>query len=141
MGRRPGPRHHADPNGILAFLARVLPPIGIVVGIYIFWVGADLPGGKSQGATILAARWLLVVRARLADASLIRRTWIRIGLTAGPLLFIAIVFAGTLMAGAFLAYPDGYAKPLILAIEWALMPSLALTLALLLSGVPQRSAT
>jgi multisubunit Na+/H+ antiporter MnhB subunit len=140
-GGRPGPRHHADPNGILAFLARVLPPIGIVVGIYIFWVGADLPGGKFQGATILAAMWLLVVRAGLTDAPPISRTWLRIGLIAGPLVFIAIGFAGTLMAGAFLAYPDGYAKPLILAIEWALMPSLALTLALLLSGVPQRSAT
>jgi multisubunit Na+/H+ antiporter MnhB subunit len=140
-GGRPGPRHHADPNGILAFLARVLPPIGIVVGIYIFWVGADLPGGKFQGATILAAMWLLVVRAGLTDAPPISRTWLRIGLIAGPLVFIAIGFAGTLMAGAFLGYPDGYAKPLILAIEWALMPSLTLTLALLLSGVPQRSAT
>jgi multisubunit Na+/H+ antiporter MnhB subunit len=140
-GGRPGPRHHADPNGILAFLARVLPPIGIVVGIYIFWVGADLPGGKFQGATILAAMWLLVVRAGLTDAPPISRTWLRIGLIAGPLVFITIGFACTLMAGAFLGYPDGYAKPLILAIEWALMPSLTLTLALLLSGVPQRSAT
>jgi multisubunit Na+/H+ antiporter MnhB subunit len=140
-GGRPGPRQHADPNGILAFLARVLPPIGIVVGIYIFWVGADLPGGKFQGATILAAMWLLVVRAGLTDAPPISRTWLRIGLIAGPLVFIAIGLTGTLTAGAFLAYPDGYAKPLILAIEWALMPSLALTLALLLAGVPQRSAT
>jgi Domain related to MnhB subunit of Na+/H+ antiporter len=73
-GGRPGPRHHADANGILAFLARVLPPIGIVVGIYIFWVGADLPGGKFQGATILAAMWLLVVRAGLTDAPPISRT-------------------------------------------------------------------
>jgi multisubunit Na+/H+ antiporter MnhB subunit len=140
-GGRPGPRHHADPNGILAFLARVLPPIGIVVGIYIFWVGADLPGGKFQGATILAAMWLLVVRAGLTDTPPISRTWLRIGLIAGPLVFIVIGLAGTLTAGAFLAYPGGYAKPLILAIEWALMPSLALTLALLLVGVPQRSAT
>jgi len=140
-GGRPGPRHHADPNGILAFLARVLPPIGIVVGVYIFWVGADLPGGKFQGATILAAMWLLVVRAGLTDAPPISGTWLRIGLIAGPLVFIAIGLAGTLMAGAFLAYPDGYAKPFILAIEWALMPSLALTLALLLAGAPQRPAT
>jgi multisubunit Na+/H+ antiporter MnhB subunit len=139
-GGRPGPLHHADPNGILTFLARVLPPIGIVVGIYIFWVGADLPGGKFQGATILAAMWLLVVRAGLTDTPPISRIWLRIGLIAGPLVFIAIGFAGTLMAGAFLAYPDGFAKPLILAIEWALMPSLALTLALLLVGVPQRPA-
>ena len=49
-GGRPGPRRPADPNGILAYFARVLPPIGIVVAIYILWVGADHPGGKFQGA-------------------------------------------------------------------------------------------
>jgi multisubunit Na+/H+ antiporter MnhC subunit/multisubunit Na+/H+ antiporter MnhB subunit len=54
-GGRPGPAQPADPNGILAYFARVLPPIGIVVAIYILWVGADDPGGKFQGATILAA--------------------------------------------------------------------------------------
>ena len=54
-GGYPGPPRHADPDGILAWLARILPPIGIIVGLYIFWIGADLPGGKFQGATILAA--------------------------------------------------------------------------------------
>ena len=58
-GGYPGPLHQADPNGVLAYLARVLPPIGIIVGLYIFWIGASLPGGKFQGATILAAMWLL----------------------------------------------------------------------------------
>ena len=64
-GGYPGPLHQADPNGVLAYLARVLPPIGIIVGLYIFWIGADLPGGKFQGATILAAMWLLVMMAVL----------------------------------------------------------------------------
>ena len=67
-GGRPGPRHQADPHGVLAFLARLLPPVGIVVGIYIFWVGADHPGGAFQGGTILAAMWLLVMMAGLTDA-------------------------------------------------------------------------
>jgi multisubunit Na+/H+ antiporter MnhB subunit len=140
-GGRPGPRYDADPNGALAYLARILPPIGIIVGIYIFWAGAEQPGGKFQGATILAAMWLLVARAGLTDAAPISRRWLRIALVAGPVVFVAIGLAGTVTAGAFLAYPAGYAKPLILAIEWALMPSLALTLALLLSGAPQRPAT
>ncbi|MGY4410307.1 multisubunit Na+/H+ antiporter MnhC subunit/uncharacterized MnhB-related membrane protein [Bradyrhizobium sp. LB7.1] len=48
-GGRPGPRHEADPNGVLAFLARLLPPAGIVVGIYMLWTGADHPGGAFQG--------------------------------------------------------------------------------------------
>jgi multisubunit Na+/H+ antiporter MnhB subunit len=138
-GGHPGPRHRADPNGILAYLARVLPPIGIIVGVYVFWVGADHPGGKFQGATIVAAMWLLVIMAGLADAPPISRTWVRVGLVAGPLVFIAIGLVGAATAGAFLAYPEGLAKPLIIVIELALMPTLALILALLLTGAPQRA--
>jgi multisubunit Na+/H+ antiporter MnhB subunit len=138
-GGRPGPSHRADPNGILAYLARLLPPIGIVVGLYIFWVGADLPGGKFQGATILAAMWLLVMMAGLADSPSISRTWLRVLLVVGPLLFIAIGFAGALTAGAVLAYPDGYAKLLIKVIEVALLPTITLTLALLVAGAPERT--
>ena len=137
-GGCPGLRRPIDPDGVLAYLARLLPPIGIIVGLYIFWIGADLPGGKFQGATILAAMWLLVIEAGLADAPPISRTWLRILLVAGPLVFIAIGFAGSITAGAVLAYPEGYAKPLIVAIEIALMPTLVLTLALLVAGAPQR---
>jgi multisubunit Na+/H+ antiporter MnhB subunit len=137
-GDRPGQRHQADPNGILAYAARVLPAIGVVVAVYILWVGADEPGGKFQGATILAAMWLLVILSGLADAPPISRRLLRIGLVAGPLAFIAVGVVGSLSAGAFLSYPEGLAKPLIVAIEVALMPSLALTLALLLVGPPKR---
>ena len=52
-GGRPGPRHQADPYGVLVFLARLLPPVGIVVGIYILWTGANHPGGAFQGGAIL----------------------------------------------------------------------------------------
>jgi multisubunit Na+/H+ antiporter MnhB subunit len=137
-GGRPGPRYHADPDGIHAYLARVLPPIGLVIGIYIFWVGADLPGGKFQGATILAAMWLLAVTAGLIDTPPVGRIRLRIALIAGPVVFIVIGAAGAMHAGAFLAYPDGHAKTLIKIIEWALLPSLATTLALIVAGVPRR---
>ena len=137
-GGRPGLRQRVDPDGVLAYLARVLPPIGIIVGTYIFWIGADLPGGKFQGATLLAAMWLLVVMAGLADATPISRRWLRVGLVAGPAVFIVVGIAGSAFAGAFLGYPDGLAKALIKVIEWALFPSLALTLALIVAGAPQR---
>jgi len=116
----------------------VLPPIGIVAGIYIFWIGADHPGGKFQGATLLAAMWLLVMMAGLADAPPISRRWLRWLLVAGPLAFIAAGVLGAVTAGAFLAYPQGYAKTLILAIEFALMPTLTLVLGLMLLGAPLR---
>jgi len=140
-GGRPGPRHRADPDGILAYLARVLPPIGLVVGVYIFWIGADRPGGKFQGATILAAMWLLTVMAGLVDTPPTDRSRLRIALIAGPVVFIAIGAAGVAFAGAFLAYPDGFAKLLIKVIEWALLPSLAVTLALIVAGAPERTET
>jgi hypothetical protein len=41
-------------------------------------------------------------------------------------------------AGAFLAYPEGWAKPLIVVIEVALLPTLTLVLALLMNGPPVR---
>jgi multisubunit Na+/H+ antiporter MnhB subunit len=139
-GGRPGPRHRVDPDGILAYLARILPPIGIIVGTYIFWIGADLPGGKFQGATLLAAMWLLVVMAGLADTPPTAKTWLRVALVAGPVIFIGVGAYGAAVAGAFLGYPDGLAKPLIKVIEWALFPSLALTLGLIVAGAPQRGA-
>ncbi len=139
-GGRAGPAHRSDPNGILAWLGRVLPPIGIVIAIYILWVGADDPGGKFQGATILAAMWQLVIMAGIADEPPIRRTSLRLALVAGPAVFIAIGFVGAASAGAFLAWPSGLEKALIVVVEVALMPSLAVTLGLLLAGTAQRAA-
>lgn len=140
-GGRPGARYRADPDGILAYLARLLPPLGIIVGFYIFWIGADLPGGKFQGATILAAMWLLAMMAGLADAPPVSRRWLRAALVAGPAAFIAVGAAGVGIAGAFLGYPEGLAKALIIVIEVALLPSLVLTLGLIMAGAPERMAT
>ena len=137
-GGRPGPAHHSAPDGILAFDGRALPPIGIVIAIYILWVGADAPGGKFQGATILAAMWLLVIMAGLVDVPPVSRRSLRLGLIAGPAVFIALGFVGAATAGAFLAWPSGLEKAMIVAVEVALMPSLAITLGLLLVGAPQR---
>ena len=138
-GGRPGAAPAVDPNGTLAYLARVLPPIGIVIGIYIFWVGADHPGGKFQGATILAALWLLVIKSGLRDAPSIRKKWLRLVIVVGPAAFIGVGLLGAVIAGAFLSYPKGFAKPLIVLVETALLPSLAVTLALLLLGPPERA--
>ena len=137
-GGRPGPRYGSDPDGNLAYLARVLPPIGIVVGLYLFWAGADYPGGKFQSATILAAMWMLVQMAGLADAPRIDNRWVRAGIVVGPLVFVAVGLLGLWTAGAFLGYPEAFAKPLILTIEVALLPTLVLVLALLMNGSPSR---
>jgi hypothetical protein len=76
--------------------------------------------------------------AGLADAPPISRAWLRGLLVAGPLLFIAVGVVGVMTADAFLAYPPGFAKALILVIEFALMPTLTLVLGLMLLGAPKR---
>ncbi len=137
-GGRPGALYNADPDSILAFIARVLPPIGLVIGIYIFWTGADHPGGKFQGATIIAAMWLLARLAGLADTPPSGSRIARALLVAGPLVFLAVGVLGLRAAGAFLGYPEDGAKAMILVIEFALLPSLAFTLGLVMAGPPER---
>ena len=138
-GGFPGPRHHADPDGVLTFIAQLLVPLGILVGIHIFWVGSVAPGGEFQGATILAAMWILAMMAGLVDAPPVSRRWLRLLLIAGPAVFFAIGLAGFAMAGAFLAYPVEYAKLLIVTIEIPVTLSIAATLALLVAGPPERA--
>lgn len=138
-GGRPGARRQSHPDGVLAFFARLLPPVGIIVGIYILWVSADHPGGAFQGGTLLAAMWLLVVTAGLVDTPPIGRSSLRLLLIAGPAFFLIVGLGGWLLGGAFLAYPAAYAKPLILAIEFAMTMTIAATLGLLMLGPPERS--
>jgi multisubunit Na+/H+ antiporter MnhB subunit len=139
-GGRPGPRHQADPHGVLVFLARLLPPVGIIVGIYIFWTGANHPGGAFQGGAILASMWLLAIMAGLADTPPVSSRWVRFILVAGPGLFLMVGLGGLLFGAAFLAYPPAQAKPLILGIEVAMILTIAATLGLALAGAPERSA-
>jgi multisubunit Na+/H+ antiporter MnhB subunit len=138
-GGVPGLRLYAHPSGTLRLLAQVLPPVGIMLGIYMFWTGADNPGGAFQGGALLAAMWLLVMVARLQPVPPISLGSLRWLVTVGPLIFLAIGFAGFALAGAFLAYPVDYAKPLIVLAETGLTLSIGVTLALLVAGPAERS--
>ena len=137
-GGIPGLRVYAQPSSTLTFLAQLLPPVGIVVAIYMCWVGAKEPGGAFQGGTVLAAMWLLVMIAGLKNVPSISRPWLRLLLVVGPAIFLAIGLAGMVLANAFLDYPLGYAKALIVAIEFSLTLSIGVALGLLAAGPPER---
>jgi multisubunit Na+/H+ antiporter MnhB subunit len=121
-------------RGPLMLLARVLPPIGIVAGIYLVWAGADHPGGTFQGGAVLAGMWLLVMMAGLSKPPATAARWVRLALFVGPALFLAVGFAGFFIADGFLAYPPGLAKPIIVAVEAALTLSIAVIIALMVAG-------
>ena len=134
-GGRPTPLGPARPDAALVFLARVLVPIGVVIGVQTFWVGADELGGA-----ILAAIWMIVMMARLTEPPRIASGRLRVALIASPAVFLVIGLAGPFMAGSFFAYPSGFAKPLILLIEAFMVLSIAVTLPLLVAGPPARGA-
>ncbi len=137
-GGRPGPRYRADPGSPVTLHAQILPPLGIVIGIYMLWVGADAPGGAFQGGAIIAAMWLLAMIAGLTDAPPVKDGRVRLALVAGPLFFLIVGLGGLWLGEAFLSYPAAYAKPLILAIEFAMTLTVTVTLGLLIAGPPER---
>jgi multisubunit Na+/H+ antiporter MnhB subunit len=135
-GGAPALRQPARRDDALVFLARLLPPIGIVIGVYLLWVAKDEPGGAFQGGALLAAMWILALMAGLAKAPRTSGRGLRLALVVGPLVFLAIGLAGVGMAEAFLAYPEAYATALIIVIEVVLTLSIAATLGLLVVGPP-----
>ena len=137
-GGAPGEARAERPEPTLAFFAQMLAPIGILVGVHVFWVGADEPGGAFQGGAILAAMWMIVMMARLTGAPQASAFWLRLALIAGPAVFLAAGVAGAVVAGGFFAYPPGLAKPLILFIETFMTLTIAVTLPMLVAGPPRR---
>jgi len=139
-GGVPGLHVYQQPNSVLTLLAQLLAPLGIVMGIYMFWTGANNPGGAFQGGTVLAAMWVLVMIAGLQNVPSTDRRALRYLVVLGPSIFLTIGLAGFLLANGFLAYPPGYAKPLIIVAEAALTLSIGVTLGLLTAGPPERVA-
>lgn len=138
-GGAPADLNEAAADGPLVLLARLLPPLGIVFGIYLVWNGADEPGGTFQGGAVLAGMWLLVLMAGLRAMPRTGSRALRLFATFGPAVFLLVGLAGFFVAGGFLAYPDGLAKPIIIAVEVALTLSIAVIIALLVLGPSSRA--
>jgi multisubunit Na+/H+ antiporter MnhB subunit len=137
-GGAPGLRQHARSDGVLAHFGRLLPAVGILVGIHLLWAGSHAPGGAFQAGTVLAAVWLLVAMAGLTDAPAVTDRRLRLAVAGGPAIFLLVGAAGA-FAGTFLGFPADFAYYLIVAVEVALTVSIAATLAVLVLGVPRRA--
>ncbi|NAZ36782.1 hydrogenase subunit MbhD domain-containing protein [Rubellimicrobium sp. CFH 75288] len=131
-----GPPLHARPGGVLEGMARLLPPVGIVVGVFLVWAGASQPGGAFQGGTVLAAVGLIAALAGLVALPRPDSGSWRTALAAGPAVFL-LVGASGLALGGLLLFPPDWAKAMILTVEVFLTLSIAATLALLVLGPPQ----
>ena len=134
---RLGLPQHSRAGGVLASFGRVLPPVGLLIGVWLVWAGADRHGGAFQGGTVLAAVGLVAAMAGLVRPPRIgARLW-HVALVIGPAVFVLSGLAGAILAGEFLTLPPPIAKPAILTIEIALTASIAATLAFLVLGPPE----
>jgi multisubunit Na+/H+ antiporter MnhB subunit len=138
-GGAPASLRAQQSSGALILLAQVLPPIGVVIGVYLIWNGADNPGGTFQGGTVLAAMWLLVMMADLREPPEIRLRKLRLLVVLGPFVFLFAGFAGFWIANGFLSYPPAFAKPIIVIVEAALALSIAVILGMLVAGPAARA--
>jgi multisubunit Na+/H+ antiporter MnhB subunit len=134
---RLGLPQHVRTGGVLAGFGRVLPPVGLLIGAWLVWAGADRHGGAFQGGTVLAAVGLVAAMAGLIRPPRIgARLW-HAALVVGPAIFVLAGLGGAVLAGEFLTLPPPIAKPAILTIEIALTASIATTLAFLVLGPPE----
>lgn len=113
---------------VLAGVAGLIVPLAVVVAVYLLWAGATRTGGAFQAAAVLAGALLLARFAGLPLDPLRGEMAQRVLLAAGLAVFIAVGLAAGAAAGAVLAYPSGYTGVLVLAIEAALMVSIAAAL-------------
>jgi multisubunit Na+/H+ antiporter MnhB subunit len=135
-GGAPAPLRRPKPYAAMVFLAQTLAPVGALIGIHIFWTGANAPGGAFQGGALLAAMWMVVMMARLAEPPRVDTQWLRLALVAGPAVFLIAGLAGEVATGSFFAYPPDLAKPIILFIEAFMVLSIAAALPMLVAGPP-----
>jgi uncharacterized MnhB-related membrane protein len=129
---------YSDPDGVLKFLAQTLPPIGVLVAVYMLWTGANHPGGAFQASAMLAAMWMLTIVGGLMRMPRMNDGRLRFTLVSGASAFLLLGFAGFGIAGSFLAYPPEYAKALIVAVEIPMTIAVAATLVMLVAGPSQR---
>lgn len=130
----PAPLSSMTPSGALVLLAQLLVPVGVLAAIYQFWAGASVPAGAFQGGALLGAMWVLLLLARLAPLPQVEQPALALLVLAGPFAFLATGLAGWVWADGFLDYPEGLEKPVIIAVEAAIVVSIGVTLGLLVLG-------
>jgi multisubunit Na+/H+ antiporter MnhB subunit len=117
-------------------LLGVATPVLLMTALYLYYAGSDHPGGAFQAGALLGALGVLHrLTGRLVTAERTSRLT-QAMLIAGLGTFAAVACAALLWAPVPLVYPERGGYALILAIEFLLMVSIAVTLVLLFAIAP-----
>lgn len=128
-------------DALLGALQRWFVPMMWLLAGYLVWAGAHQPGGAFQAGAVLAATGVLM-RLGGMPIGFLRPSWLlRAGLVMGFAVFLVVAVLAAVVGEAFLAYPPGMAKNLILLIEITLTLSIAMVLlALFVAGPIHKSS-
>lgn len=127
-------------DALLFALQRWFVPLMLVLAGYLLWAGADRPGGAFQAGAVLAATGVLMRLGGIPLEFMRPGLLLRLGLVTGFLVFLLVALASAFAGDAFLAYPPGLTKPLILLIETTLTLSIAMVLLALFVSAPVNDA-
>src|SRR5690554_3353836 len=125
---------------LLYALQRWFVPLMLLLAGYLLWAGSDRPGGAFQAGAVLAASGVMMRLGGIPMDFLRPGVVLRLGLALGFTVFLLVAVASALAGEAFLAYPEGFAKPLILVIETVLTFSIAMVLLALFVSAPVNRA-
>lgn len=127
-------------DSLLYALQRWFVPLMLVLAGYLLWAGADRPGGAFQAGAVLAATGVLMRLGGSPMEFLRPGLLLRLGLALGFTVFLMVAVASAIGGEAFLAYPPGMTKTLIVVIETVLTLSIAMVLLALFVSAPVNDA-
>ncbi|TDT43360.1 MnhB subunit of Na+/H+ antiporter-like protein [Halospina denitrificans] len=127
-------------DSLLYALQRWFIPLMLLLAGYLLWAGADRPGGAFQAGAVLAGCGVLMRLGGIPLGFLRPGLLLRVGLGLGFAVFLLVAVLSAMAGEAFLAYPPGMTKPLIITIETVLTFSIAMVLLALFVSAPVNDA-
>lgn len=122
----------ADP--VLSWLVRLTLPAMLVVGAHLLLLGSHAPGGAFQGAVVAGGGGILLLLAGSRSITAVRGRLFAASLLLGLATFLTAAVVPLLAGEPLLQLRGGAAGRWILAVESALVVSIAFTLAALFAG-------
>jgi len=121
---------------VLEALSRLVVPLAGVTAVYLTWAGSHSTGGAFQAGALLAGGGVLLAAAGFLRPPTAAWGPVRALVAMGVYVFVGVGIGVIPWTGHLLAYPEGWAYPLILGVEAVLTVSIAVVLVELFVDVP-----
>lgn len=130
----PFPASVPETSPVQSTAVRILAPLICLIGFYLIWQGAYQTGGAFQGGAVFSAGLVLLLISDLVWIQRLHSMPLRLIMTGGPLVFVAMGLWGMLTEDALLKFKPEQAGSFLLFLELACGISIGLMLAVYFAG-------